>query len=166
MHTCHASHTQPIRTPSVVHPHSILTRSLSLSRVCTDAILGVEFFYNFGVSASRAGAGMPAGADLYDPSTCWHYSLHRPWVHPRVATPWTANRTGDKEILEAVTARGQCFGTEYFGTFFRSWYSLFQVLTTESWAEAIGRRIGFHWPCALPCHSKWAPPYAAMLASY
>ena len=114
-----------------------------------DAILGVEFFFNFGVSASRDSIG-EQGAGIYDPSTCWYYSLHRPWVDPQIATPWGANRSGDKEIIDHVTGRGQCFGTEYFGTFFRSWYTLFQVLTTESWAEAIGRPIGFHWPYGDP----------------
>lgn len=38
-----------------------------------------------------------------------------------------------------VTARGNGFGEEYFGNFGRSLYTLFQVLTGDSWSEAIAR---------------------------
>ena len=38
-----------------------------------------------------------------------------------------------------------CFGAEYFGTFTRAWYTLFQILTGESWSEAIARPILFGW---------------------
>lgn len=38
-----------------------------------------------------------------------------------------------------TTARGNCFGGEYFGSFSKSWYSFFQVLTGESWSEAVAR---------------------------
>ena len=41
--------------------------------------------------------------------------------------------------VSSVTARGFTYGEEYFGTFFRALYTLFQVLTGESWAEAIAR---------------------------
>jgi len=37
--------------------------------------------------------------------------------------------------------RGHCFGEEYFGTFSKSLYSFFQVLTGESWSEAIARPV-------------------------
>lgn len=37
------------------------------------------------------------------------------------------------------TARGYCAGEEYFGTFSKSMYSFFQVLTGESWSEAVAR---------------------------
>jgi hypothetical protein len=37
------------------------------------------------------------------------------------------------------TARGYCMGEEYFGTFGKSLYSFFQVLTGESWSEAVAR---------------------------
>lgn len=38
-----------------------------------------------------------------------------------------------------ITARGQRYAYEYYGTFFRSLYTLFQVLTGDSWSEAIAR---------------------------
>jgi hypothetical protein len=48
------------------------------------------------------------------------------------------------DIPGAITWRGQCFGPEYYGTFARSMYSLFQVMTGESWSEAIVRPILYH----------------------
>jgi len=39
----------------------------------------------------------------------------------------------------AKTARGKCLGPDYYGNFFRALYTLFQVLTGESWSEAIVR---------------------------
>jgi len=43
---------------------------------------------------------------------------------------------GDKRF---ETIRGYCAGEEYFGTFSKSLYSFFQVLTGESWSEAVAR---------------------------
>jgi len=43
---------------------------------------------------------------------------------------------GDVRFL---TQRGYCVGEEYFGTFTKSLYSFFQVLTGESWSEAVAR---------------------------
>ena len=41
------------------------------------------------------------------------------------------------------TTRGMSYGDEYYGNFARSIYTLFQVLTGESWSEAIARPIVF-----------------------
>lgn len=38
-----------------------------------------------------------------------------------------------------ITLRGGCQGDEYFGSFAKSWYSFFQVLTGESWSEMVSR---------------------------
>jgi len=38
-----------------------------------------------------------------------------------------------------MTPRGGCVGPEYFGTFSRSIYTFFQVLTGESWSEMVAR---------------------------
>jgi len=38
-----------------------------------------------------------------------------------------------------TTPRGGCVGEEYFGTFSKSLYSFFQVLTGESWSEMVSR---------------------------
>merc|ERR1712019_54343 len=39
-----------------------------------------------------------------------------------------------------------CFGDEYFGTFSRSLYTLFQILTGDSWSEAVVRPILLVYP--------------------
>lgn len=43
------------------------------------------------------------------------------------------------------TSRGNCFGWEYFGNFFKALYTLFQILTGESWSEAIVRLVLMKW---------------------
>jgi hypothetical protein len=43
------------------------------------------------------------------------------------------------------TARGNEWGHEYFGTFGKSLFTLFQVVTGDSWAEAIGRSLLEGW---------------------
>ena len=45
------------------------------------------------------------------------------------------------ETVPVLTARGMTFGDEYYGNFFRSLYTLFQVLTGESWSEAVARPV-------------------------
>ena len=47
------------------------------------------------------------------------------------------------ESVPLITTRGITYGEEYYGTFFRSLYTLFQVLTGESWSEAVARPIIF-----------------------
>lgn len=49
----------------------------------------------------------------------------------------------DSPPLGAVTPRGKCFGEDYYGSFLRSLYTLFQILTGESWSEAAVRPV-FH----------------------
>ena len=39
------------------------------------------------------------------------------------------------------TARGYEFGHEYFGNFAKAIFTLFQILTGDSWSEAIGRPL-------------------------
>lgn len=45
--------------------------------------------------------------------------------------------------IELSTGRGQDYGFEYFGDFGKSLYTMFQVLTGESWSEVIARPL-FH----------------------
>jgi hypothetical protein len=49
------------------------------------------------------------------------------------------NAKGDN--VELKTGRGLDFGDEYFGRFDKALYSMFQVLTGESWSEAIARPL-------------------------
>mmetsp|Transcript_36379 Transcript_36379/g.106444 ORF Transcript_36379/g.106444 Transcript_36379/m.106444 type:complete len:233 (+) Transcript_36379:84-782(+) len=41
--------------------------------------------------------------------------------------------------VSSITLRGLTFGFEYYGCFSRAMYSLFQVMTGESWSEAVAR---------------------------
>eukprot|EP00931_Biecheleriopsis_adriatica_P007150 TRINITY_DN108468_c0_g1_i1.p1 TRINITY_DN108468_c0_g1~~TRINITY_DN108468_c0_g1_i1.p1 ORF type:complete len:597 (-),score=84.55 TRINITY_DN108468_c0_g1_i1:41-1831(-) len=45
-----------------------------------------------------------------------------------------------------TTSRGDCIGDEYFGDFFRSFYTLFQVMTGDSWSEAVARPLIWTFP--------------------
>jgi len=47
----------------------------------------------------------------------------------------------DNTTIKLRTARGLTYGDEYYGTFFRSLFTLFQVLTGESWSEAVARPL-------------------------
>jgi len=53
------------------------------------------------------------------------------------------NGTWDDTAVDSGTARGFYYGAEYYGTFFRALFTLFQVLTGESWAEAVARPLLF-----------------------
>jgi len=48
-------------------------------------------------------------------------------------------------MVTAMTPRGFYHGQEYYGDFFRALFTLFQVLTGESWSEAIVRPLLFGW---------------------
>eukprot|EP00440_Ansanella_granifera_P035168 gb/GFBE01038143.1/.p1 GENE.gb/GFBE01038143.1/~~gb/GFBE01038143.1/.p1 ORF type:complete len:396 (+),score=98.86 gb/GFBE01038143.1/:1-1188(+) len=47
------------------------------------------------------------------------------------------------ETISLTTARGHDYGHEYFGNFGKSLYTMFQVLTGESWSEAVARPLLF-----------------------
>jgi len=52
--------------------------------------------------------------------------------------------------LNFRTPRGKCAGPEYFGTFSRSLYTFFQVLTGESWSEMVARpAVWYHYTSPL-----------------
>jgi len=87
--------------------------------MCIYAILGVEFFLEFGKE------------EYIDDDNVtrirWEY----------------ASESGQN--ITSETLRGFYYGDEYFGNFFRSLFSLFQVLTGESWAEVVVRPLIFGW---------------------
>jgi len=45
--------------------------------------------------------------------------------------------------IDSLTARGMFYGAEYYGSFTRALYTLWQVLTGESWSEAVARPLIF-----------------------
>jgi hypothetical protein len=55
----------------------------------------------------------------------------------------TFGDNGENHTISAETARGFAYGWEYYGTFFRAMYTLFQVMTGESWSEAVARPLMF-----------------------
>merc|ERR1712228_142845 len=48
---------------------------------------------------------------------------------------------GDSDHPVAVTARNVCFGEDYYGNFRAAFYTMFQILTGESWSEGAVRPI-------------------------
>ncbi|KAH8066233.1 hypothetical protein JL722_650 [Aureococcus anophagefferens] len=92
-------------------------------------------------------------------------------VPPGARGEWLAHH--EKQVDGAgtyYTPRGNEWGHEYFGTFGKSLFTLFQVLTGDSWAEAIGRPLLEGWfPMSLdldlpPPGSAPAPPAPAVAA--
>lgn len=63
-------------------------------------------------------------------------------------------RPGDEEHPTARTPRGHCFGYEYYGNFLRSLYSLFQILTGESWSEMAVRPLIHYYDSVEPDTSQ------------
>jgi hypothetical protein len=51
--------------------------------------------------------------------------------------------TGTNFTIDAISPRGYVHGIEYYGTFMRALYTLFQVMTGESWSEAVARPLIF-----------------------
>ena len=85
---------------------------------CIYAILAVELFRDFGSEVA-----CPEDGSM----TCYN----------------TIGDDGDNYTVSAVTARGFTNGWEYYGTFSRALYTLFQVMTGESWSEAVARPLLF-----------------------
>merc|ERR1712232_1313407 len=52
---------------------------------------------------------------------------------------------GSEIMIDSITGRGYTHGIEYYGTFMRALYTLFQVMTGESWSEAVARPLLFGW---------------------
>lgn len=87
--------------------------------MCIYAILAVDFFRNAGRDGKlafewcRAADDNAAGGDDSSGADCPDY----------------------------FTSRGYEFGHEYFGNFAKAIFTLFQILTGDSWSEAIGRPL-------------------------
>jgi len=93
--------------------------AVMLITICIYALMAVEFFSLFGGTS-----GLEPHAPM--PLAC---------VYTNVLN----------DTVEAVSSRSLCYGEEYWGTFLRAWYTLFQMLTGESWSEAIARPVIFGW---------------------
>lgn len=131
--------------PGVTSALAVLVISISIF-----ALIAVEFFSTFGTEVttsllddtSLTGANSPwlAAADT-NPSAAKSLQ-NMTYISRPPDCSYVNVRVG---IVGSVTSRELCFGAEYFGTFTRAWYTLFQVLTGESWSEAVARPILFGW---------------------
>ena len=50
---------------------------------------------------------------------------------------------GEVNHVDATTPRGLNAGLEYYGTFMKAMFTMFQVMTTDSWTEGISRPLFF-----------------------
>lgn len=91
-------------------------RVLGIPR-CIYAILAVEFFGRYGEEDCRE------QGDVADGAVCWE--------------------NVENSSIPLVTGRGLTYGEEYYGNFLRAIYTLFQVMTGESWSEAVARPLIF-----------------------
>ena len=104
------------------------------------AMVAVEFFSTFGTAPPQEVAA--SGSSLLAPPS----APGTPVASLADEASYTcaySNINGG--VVDAESARGLCFGAEYFGTFTRAWFTLFQVLTGESWSEVIARPVLFGW---------------------
>jgi len=85
--------------------------------MCIYAIFAVEYFSSFGETGFYTTVGKVADADGT--------------LRSRINN------------VSSITARSMRYGEEYYGTFSRALYTLFQVLTGESWSEAVARPLMF-----------------------
>jgi len=130
------------------------------------SLVAVEFFSQFGTTMTSEFTGT-TNINYYDPtisyqdlssvdlstSTAVYTNLgtgqpsngYVSNMTARTPTPTCAYLNAVGVVVDAATARNLCHGAEYWGTFTRSWFTLFQVLTGESWSEAIARPVLFGW---------------------
>jgi len=94
---------------------------------CISAILAVELFSGFGADGNYA-VYWAAECENKEGAPCF--------------LPESATDDGNLTVT-SLTARGYTNGYEYYGTFFRALYTLFQVMTGESWSEAVARPLIF-----------------------
>jgi len=94
---------------------------------CIYAILAVELFSGFGADGNYA-VYWAAECENKEGAPCF--------------LPESATDDGNLTVT-SLTARGYTNGYEYYGTFFRALYTLFQVMTGESWSEAVARPLIF-----------------------
>ena len=112
--------------------------------MCIYAILGVEFFKYYGTCKGPSAeddvlyddnANFPIGLDLLDDGEFDNCGGGGP------------SASSPQGIV--LDSRGVPFGDAYFGNFGKSLYTLFQVLTGDSWSEAIGRPLMTYTPSSV-----------------
>lgn len=114
--------------PGVANAFLVMMLAISIY-----ALIAVELFSTFGVGSATSEGAPPSLPPLLvaldggdGAAQCSYLNLHG-------------------EVIEAVSGRGLCLGYEYYGTFSRAWFTLFQTLTGDSWTEALARPLLFGW---------------------
>mmetsp|Transcript_58287 Transcript_58287/g.115687 ORF Transcript_58287/g.115687 Transcript_58287/m.115687 type:complete len:475 (-) Transcript_58287:418-1842(-) len=103
------------------------------------AVLAVDLFRDFGDDASYSTVQMYGQADGKYGESCGDDAIEC------IDGSKLGGRFTNTSVVTSMTARGFYHGQEYYGDFFRALFTLFQVLTGESWSEAIVRPLLFGW---------------------
>jgi len=101
------------------------------------AIIAVDLFREFGAGGDYDTVQTygPGGPDAqWGPGAIW-----------ATTPPSTQARFERRHKVSAMTPRGFHFGQEYYGTFSRALFTLFQVMTGESWCEMVVRPLMLGW---------------------
>jgi len=118
------------------------------------AILAVEFFAEFGIPYAKnlsaanekelvemiqaATKGEGADGGWVETPEYYYVTQYTPY--------WGMDASHNTtNLVPALTARGLPYGYEYFGSFTKAYYTMWQILTGESWSEAVVRPIVFGW---------------------
>jgi len=113
--------------PGVVNAFAVL-----LIFMCIFAIVAVDAFRDFGSDGTYETEQKYGFADAR-----WGIGQGMNWTGGTYETELGVS------TIESITMRGFHYGQEYFGQFSRSLYTLFQVMTGESWSEAVVRPLIF-----------------------
>ena len=101
------------------------------------AILAVDLFRSFGMSGDFETTQTYGEADGQYGENCGVDALEC------IDGTKLDGRFENNTVITSITPRGFYHGQEYYGTFSRALYTLFQVLTGESWSEAVVRPLVF-----------------------
>lgn len=115
--------------PGVVNAFVIM-----LIVMCIYAIVAVDFFRTQGTDGQMHFEWCRSSIPADRRSVVVFNSTTRQWQEDQLT-----------ECPPYFTARNNDFGNEYFGNFFKALYTMFQVLTGDSWSEAVGRPLIANW---------------------
>jgi hypothetical protein len=118
---------------------------------CIYAILSVELFRDFGQGECRpepnGSYAVPeflirTSASRADPD-----NFTGELIDYSLTSPHTCYMTDDlgslTHVVDSRSPRGYVHGIEYYGTYSRAMYTLFQLMTGDSWAECLARPLIF-----------------------
>jgi len=101
------------------------------------AVLAVELFRDFGHTAEYTTLQLYGQSDAQYGESCGADALDC------ISGSKLGGKFENTTVVSAMTPRGFFYGQEYYGDFSKALYTLFQVLTGESWSEAVVRPLLF-----------------------